>query len=119
MGRSIRIKGEAELYAKLAHLPGKIAAANRRAVEGEVDEIGEDLRRDAPVLSGDLRDSIRTTMGKGANGRAMITARHAEFVLNGTEDTPANDFATPVILDAEQRFPERLRDEVAEELRGI
>lgn len=118
----VRIKGEAELYAKLKALPAKIAEVERRTVKAEVNETAQDLRRAAPVLSGDLRDSIQEETVKaksGAAGRVAITARHAEFVIHGTSDTPANDFVTPVVQRAEDRFPKRLREEVQAELKRI
>lgn len=120
MAKAIRIKGEKELYAKLAKLPELIEAAEKRAVKAETNDTANDLRRNAPVLSGDLKESIQEEiLNKGMTGRAAITARHAEFVIHGTSDTPANDFVTPVINRTEDRFPRRLRDEVQAEIRKM
>jgi len=116
----VRIRGEKELYAKLARLPEAVDAANRRAVKGQTHETAQDLRRHAPVDTGELRDSVQEEItNKGLTGRAAVTARHAEFVVHGTSDTPANDFVTPVIARTESRFPKRLRDEVREELKRM
>lgn len=116
----IRIKGEAELYRKLKHLPELVDKANRRAVKGQTHETAQDLRRHAPVLTGELRDSIQEELlNRGLTGRAAVTARHAEFVIHGTSDTPANDFVTPVIVRTERQFPDRLRDEIRAELKRI
>lgn len=113
----VRIKGERELYAKLAKLPDRIDAANRRAIREQTDDTADDLRRNAPVLSGDLRRSIQEELlNKGLTGRAAITARHAQFVIHGTSDTPANDFVTPVVVRTEHAFPRRLRAEIKAEL---
>jgi HK97 gp10 family phage protein len=109
----VRIVGADELDRKLRALPENIRAGARRAVDGEVDEVREDLRRDAPVLSGNLRDSIKSRLAKKAlAGTVAITAKYAEYVVRGTEDTPANDFVTPVTEESRRRFPDRLRDEV-------
>jgi HK97 gp10 family phage protein len=113
----IRIKGEKELYAKLAKLPDRINEANRRAIRVQTGDTADDLRRNAPVLTGELRKSIQEELlKKGLTGRAAITARHAEFVIHGTSDTPANDFVTPVVVRTERAFPRRLRAEIKAEL---
>jgi HK97 gp10 family phage protein len=109
----VRISGLEELDRALTRLPENIRAGARRAVDGEVDETDDDLRRDAPVLTGNLRDSIKKRLAKKAlSGTVAITAKYTEFVINGTEDTPANDFVTPVTELTRRRFPDRLRAEV-------
>ncbi len=118
MAKTIQIRGAEELTRKLKRLPGALEAASRRAVKGEVDEATEDLRADAPVLSGDLRDSVQGEIDKnGLGGRAVITAAHAEFVIHGTTKQPANDFVTPVENQIRRRFPNRLTDEINDEIR--
>lgn len=120
MAESISIKGQTELARKLKKLPGALEAAFKRAIEGEVDETVENLREDAPVKDGDLRDSIQGEVAKdGLTGVAAITARHAQFVVHGTSDTPANDFVTPVENDVRERFPERMIDEINAEIRKV
>lgn len=109
----VRIIGAKELDVKISRLPENIRAGGRRAVEAEVDETKEDLQREAPVLSGNLRDTIRKRLAKKTlSGTVAITAKYAEFVIRGTEDTPANDFVTPVVELTRTRFPDRLRAEV-------
>ncbi|MET0419008.1 MAG: HK97 gp10 family phage protein [Actinoplanes sp.] len=109
----MKIVGMKELDAALARLPVNIQAGARRAVEGETDEVKDDLQRAAPVLTGNLRDTIRTRLAKKTlSGTVAITAKYAEFVIHGTEDTPANDFVTPVVELTRRRFPDRLRAEV-------
>jgi HK97 gp10 family phage protein len=116
----VKIEGLAELEKKLKRLPEVVERAAQAAIRGETDEAAEDLRRDAPVKEGDLRDSVQAEIEKGGlGGVAAVTARHAEFVVHGTSDTPANDFVTPVINDVRRRFPERFTDELNVELRRI
>ena len=116
----VQIKGLPELEKKLKRLPEVVERAAREAVKGETDEAVEDLRRDAPVKEGDLRDSVQAEIDKGGlAGVAAVTARHAEFVVHGTSDTPANDFVTPVINDVRRRFPDRFTDELNAELRKM
>jgi HK97 gp10 family phage protein len=115
----IKIFGAEELDRKLQRLPAEIDAGARRAVREEVDETAEDLRRDAPVLTGFLRDSIRRRIAKRTlSGTVAITAKYAEFVVRGTDDTPANDFVTPVTEETARRFPDRLRAAVRAEMRA-
>lgn len=110
----VRISGLEELDRSLARLPENVQAGARRAVDAEVEETRDDLRRDAPVLSGTLRESIKKRLArKTLSGTVAITAKYAEFVIRGTEDTPANDFVTPVTEETRRRFPDRLRAEVS------
>lgn len=116
MGK-VTIKGLDELERKLKALPDVVERAVKRAIKDETDEVANDLRRDAPVDEGDLVESIQEEiLEEGLTGRAVITARHATFVVHGTSDTPANDFITPVEADARRRFPARVEREVLKEL---
>lgn len=116
----VEIKGLAELERKLSRLPELVERAAKSAVKAEVDEATEDLRAYAPVDEGDLRDSVQGEITDGGlGGVAAVTARHAEFVVHGTSDTPANDFVTPVINATRRRFPDRFADELREELRRM
>jgi len=116
----VEIKGLAELERKLKALPEVIEAAAREAVKEEAQEAANDLRRLAPVKDGDLRRSIQAEVEKrGLAGIAAVTARHAEFVVHGTSDTPANDFVTPVINLVRRRFDDRFVDKLNARLRKV
>jgi len=116
----VRIKGADVLDKKLRRLPEVVEAAAKKATKDETHETAQDLRRLAPVLSGDLRKSIQEEIAKkGMVGRAAITADYAKFVIHGTSDTPANDFMTPVEASVRRRFPDRLRDAVRAKLKGL
>jgi HK97 gp10 family phage protein len=116
----VTIKGLAELERKLKALPEVVERATKRAIHAEVNEVAQDLRRHAPVDEGDLVRSIQEEIDEdGLGGRAVITAEHAEYVVHGTSDTPANDFVTPAEARARQRFPDRVHDAVLVELRKL
>lgn len=117
----VRIKGLPDLERKLKALPEVAKRACAKAVKDEVKEAADDLRRLAPVKDGDLRRSIQEEIEKrkGLEGAAAITAAHATHVINGTSDTPANDFATPVVAKVRQRFPDRVVAEVKAEMRKL
>lgn len=116
----VEIKGLAELERKLKALPEIVERAARAAVKEEAEEAANDLRRLAPVKDGDLRRSIQAEIAKkGLSGIAAVTARHAEFVVHGTSDTPANDFVTPVINAVRRRFDDRFAEKIKAELQRM
>lgn len=116
----VEIKGLGDLERKLSKLPEVVQRAAKAAVKGQVHESAQDLRRHAPVDDGELRDSIQEEIKSGGlAGVAAVTARHAEFVVHGTSDTPANDFVTPVTVRARHDFPDRFADEARQELRKL
>jgi len=61
----------------------------RRAVSHATAVAAQTVKRDVPVKTGKLRDSVqssfRSTEGGGV-GNVDVTAGHAEFILNGTKD---------------------------------
>jgi len=116
----VKIKGLDQLEKKLRALPEVIDRAARRTIHEETNEAAQDLRRGAPVLSGDLRRSIQAEIAKkGLAGIAAVTAKHATYVIHGTSKQDANDFVTPVIARVRRRFPDRLVAEVKAELRKV
>ena len=119
MAARVRIRGDVELKRKLLRLPGRVQEGAKLAVKEERHEIAENLKMRAPVLSGQLRESIRErTARRGMSGRVAITADHAEYVIYGTSKQEANDFVTPEMLIAEKRFPERARKIIRAQFRN-
>lgn len=115
----VRIKGADVLSKKLRALPEEIRRGAKVAVKAETHETAQDLRRDAPVLSGELRKSIQEERTKGGlSGRVVITAEHADEVIYGTSSMEARDFVTPVANKVRERFPDRVRDAVKKEIGG-
>lgn len=117
MPNTVTITGEAELGRKIAELGGKVRRAALHAVQAETIEIAQDMRRNAPIKDGTLRDGIQSEVdAKALEGRAVSTAKHTKYVVHGTSDTPANDFMTPAVERSRRRFPGRLKDAVADEI---
>lgn len=115
----IRVRGADALSRKLRALPEQIRRGAREAVEDEIRETGDDLRRAAPYLSGELQDSIQEERTKsGLSGRVVLTAEHADDVVYGTSSMEARDFVTPVANKVRGRFPDRVRDAVKKEMGG-
>ena len=113
----VSIKGADELFKKLRKIPGVVERAGGRAVKEETHDVANDMRRGAPVKTGELRDGIQAEYdAKTMTGKAVSTARHTTFVVHGTSDTPANDFMTPAAERSRKRFPQRVTDTIKEEL---
>lgn len=118
--KQVTIKGLDELARKLKALPEIVEKASRAAVKAETDEVAQDMRRTAPRDSGELVEGIQSEFdAKTITGRAVSTARHTQFVVHGTSDTPANDFMTPAARRSERRFRGRVSDEIKEQLRKM
>lgn len=112
-----RVRGADQLTKRLRALPEEIRKGAEEAVEDEIRETGDDLRRDAPYLSGELQESIQEERDQGGlSGRVAITAEHADDVIYGTSSMEARDFVTPVANRVRRRFPDRVRDAVKKEI---
>lgn len=119
--QQVTIKGMDQLMRKLRALPEVVAVASARAVRDETEEVADDMRRDAPELTGALKAGIQAEYDASTiTGRAVSTARHTTFVVHGTSDTPENDFMTPAAERSRNgRFRERVISEVRAELRKV
>jgi HK97 gp10 family phage protein len=118
--KTINIKGTVELDRKLRALGASADRIGKKAIKDETHETAEDLRKDAPVDTGELKRGIQEeTLNKGLTGRVALTAAHTTFVINGTSDTPANDFVTGNITKTRRRYPKRVARLVEEELRRL
>lgn len=100
---------------KLKDAAHKAAEAARKSAEAtirtEVETVRSEMRRDVPVDSGQLRDSIRGR-ASGLEGEVRATARHSIFVEFGTSDTPAQPYAFPAAARARARLPKRLAESI-------
>jgi HK97 gp10 family phage protein len=117
MPSEISVTGGPALEAKIKALGPAMRRAALEAVQVETLEIAQDMRRDAPVKTGALKDGIQSEIDADAlEGRAVSTAAHTKYVVHGTSDTEAQDFMTPAAVRARVRFPRRIRKAVAAEL---
>lgn len=118
-GMHVKIKGRKELRDKLAKLPKKLKAAEVRAVKGQTEASADRLRKEAPVLTGDLKKSIQEEVRNGGmTGIVAITDPDAAEIIHGTSDTPAHDFVTSTINYTRRQFPRRVNKELKRELGG-
>jgi HK97 gp10 family phage protein len=113
----VTVSGLDELDKRLAELPRVVERGALRAVRVETHDVADDMRANAPVLTGELRQGIQEEVDtKAIEGRAVSTARHTTFVIHGTSDTPADDFMEPAAQRSRARFPKRAQAEVLKEL---
>jgi HK97 gp10 family phage protein len=116
-GRAKIISGLDQLDRNLKRLPHVIRAGARAAVKGETHDVAQEMRRDAPVLTGELRQGIQERLSDGGlEGHAVSTARHTTFVIHGTSENEANDFMEPAAQRSRRRFPQRVEKEIEKEL---
>jgi HK97 gp10 family phage protein len=117
MPSTVTITGEAELAAKIKKIGGIVRKAALQAVQDETLEVAQDMRRNAPRLTGKLVDGIQAEIDAGAlEGQAVSTADYSTYVVHGTSDTAPNDYMTPAAERSRRRFPKRVKNAVAAEL---
>lgn len=88
--------------------PMAARAASRRLTE-VAGRLRDDARRNAPVDSGALRDSIKVAGGR--NFRTVYTdVRYGAFVEYGTADTAPQPYFEPAIRPAYARLADALED---------
>lgn len=134
-----RVKGTRSLKRKLEGLKDDVPAAAREAARDEAGDLAENIRADAPVDTGHLRDSVE------ADGTTVtIGADYADMVRTGTDPhtiepdtaealswpgadhpvarvdhpgTEPNDFIESNLRRSRENYPERVADEVNRRLR--
>jgi HK97 gp10 family phage protein len=117
---AVTIRGMEKLRAQMGALPHHVDSAARHTVQTETSDVAEDMRRNAPVLSGELKAGIQAEYDDDKiEGRAVSTARHTTFVVHGTSDTPAQDFMTPAAVRSQARFRRRLKKAIDQEMQEL
>lgn len=98
--------GMAEVQARLSLA---IAAMAGPAAEKTVEEVAEDtvakMRAAAPVLSGELRGSIRVEKDAHGSRQLVAESEHAGFNEFGTVHMDEQPFFRPPLHQAEQTLP--------------
>jgi HK97 gp10 family phage protein len=115
----VTIEGLDELRKQLVDAEKAIRAGLRDAVQESIDAIRNDARRDVPVDTGKLRDSIEAAPGpSGLSGIVGTFGVHyAPFVEHGTSKRPARPFMLPAAERERRRLPDRISDAVEAKLR--
>ena len=79
-----------------------------RIVREEEDRFIVEARRDAPVATGELRDSIR----RDEQGQIIVEAAHGAINEFGGRNHPRTPFFLQNAREASTRITERIRDEL-------
>lgn len=112
------VVGGDKLRRAMAETTGDIRAGIRSAVADTLDAIRDDARRQVPVDTGQLRDSLETMSHSGGMGGAVgaFGSAYAPFVEFGTSKMPARPYLLPAAERERQRLVRRLVDAVAVKL---
>lgn len=98
----------------LVKLEARLLAALEEEVRATAQELAEAISSDAPVLTGDLRDSIEATeedplhydVHDGGNGLEHVD--YGVHVNYGAQGRPANPFFSRNVERVRAEFPERI-----------
>jgi HK97 gp10 family phage protein len=97
------------LAADLAAGPAKVDARSVKDIARTAQATQRNARRFAPVLTGELRESI-TVIARGLTADVEATARYAAYVEYGTSDTRPQPFMRPAAELAGQRMEDDASD---------
>lgn len=112
---TFKVDGLDRLGGKLDALPAQMRAGAERAVADETDDVAQDMRDGAPVVTGELREGIQSEH-EGLRGEAVSTAPHSFAVEGGTSRQVAQPFAQPAAEKSRLRFADRVSAAIREEL---
>ena len=104
------VTGVNEVNRNLGRLAGELSRSRQRAVEQTGVELVEDLRRTAPVDTGELRGSVHGPEVSGGLAVVLIEARHAKAAA------AVHPFVRAAEQDARGRLAQVSADEVAKVL---
>lgn len=74
----------------------EVELAAHAGINDLLEWIAEEARHNAPVLTGEFRDSIHVAWD-GDTGEVISDSDHSAFVEFGTSDTPAHPTITPAL----------------------
>lgn len=91
------------VFNRLPDLIASLASEGDRHVEETADAVADDARRNAPVDTGELRDSIHVE-GSGRQTRVVVGADHGIFPEYGTRKMAARPYFWPAVERARQGY---------------
>lgn len=96
------------------------AISNNSFEETATEWIEQDFkpvaRRESPVDTGELRDSIGGSVNQN-QGRVYATAEHASIINDGTATRAANPFLDRAFVQTRRKLSERMRKKLRNALR--
>ena len=108
---TVKVVGESEMREALESLEQHLRDGAEQAVQDTVEEVAQLARDNAPVVSGDLRDSISGTVD-GLLGTVAVEVFYASWVEFGTSGgrNQASPFLVPAAQEGRANFVRRLKD---------
>lgn len=83
---------------RIPALVARVESVSRAAVKSTADNIAQTARRYAPVLTGELRDSIHSeSIATGKEAEVQVDADYGGYVEFGTYKMVAQPFLGPAI----------------------
>lgn len=117
-----KVEGIERLKKRWARIPAHMKAQVAIALDKSVGELVEFQKRLVPVDQGDLRDSIKSRMGRHELAREVVAgnerAFYAAMVEFGTVNTPAQPFFFPPYRSLRKRIKARVRAAVRKAVRS-
>lgn len=96
-----------DLAGDLVRGAARVAAQAPVVVAKSTHDTERDAKAGAPVLTGELRDSIHAVI-HGLSGEVVATADHAEYVEDGTSVMAPQPYMGPALQRNERPFVARL-----------
>jgi len=109
MPAELKLTGFDEFIVDLARLAPEFAAETARLEQTITEETAETLRAAYPVVSGELRDSVRVEPGDSRSPervftRVAVTAPYATFFEFGTARTTPHPTFVPIVRRGREAF---------------
>jgi HK97 gp10 family phage protein len=95
MSSRMRIDGLDKLRQAFKNAPTEVRKLLRPVVLERATKLAETARRIVPVVTGELRDSIKVVPTRSVAARVIATAGHALPIEFGTERNNAHPFMRP------------------------
>ena len=112
MGKTtVSIRGLSEAKLKVGGLPTKLERGSAAAVADVVEETTTSAKRNAPVDTRALQNSIKGEVS-GTTGTVTTGVDYAPYVEYGTSRSPAQPFMRPAAEEARNRFKRIATNEV-------
>lgn len=114
---TIKVVNSTRLKKQLKAMPDDVQAGLRQAVKAAAKQLRGDARKRAPVLSGDLRRSIRYRVAKdGLSATIFVEEFYGRFIEFGRKGAEAQPFMRPAAALERARFRNRFSDEIRQSL---
>ena len=96
-------------YDKIGEIVKKFPDLASAVVKKTASDIVADAQHEAPVRTGNLKNSIKMKMETDHRAVINVGAEYGAFVEFGTRKMPAHPFLRPAVNDNKKKFLEAMR----------